>query len=423
MKNFLEGEAFDVVRNHNFRLFLIYRFLLTAATLMQSVIVGWQLYNITKDVLSLGMIGLTEVIPQVSIALFAGHFVDKWDRKKIIFYTTFLLLAGSSLLTVYSIPSLNIDKLWGVTPIFVTVFISGLVRGILMPANTALLGQLVRRDLLTAAATWSSTVWHIAAVMGPAIGGLVYGYLGIVPAYTLVLTLFMFCSVILLFIKNTGKVVQILGAAEGILVRIKEGILYVFRNKVLLSAFALDMFAVLFGGAVAMLPVFASDVLKVGPEGLGLLRACPAIGAIIMSVILTFRPPVSRSGHQLLYSVFGFGVCMIVFAVSTSFLLSAICLFLSGVFDNVSVIVRASILQIFTSDEMKGRVAAVNSIFIGSSNELGAFESGVAARLMGLVPSVIFGGVMTLVIVSAAAWKSPALRNLSLKESIKTNQD
>jgi len=419
MSKFLKGEAFEVVHNRNFRLFLIYRFLMTSATLMQSVIVGWQLYNITKDVLSLGMIGLTEVIPQVSIALFAGHYVDIWDRKKIIFHTTFLLLIGSALLFFYSIPSLNMHQLFGIAPIFVTIFITGLVRGILMPANTALLGQLVRRDQLTAAATWSSTTWHIAAVTGPALGGLVYGFFGIIPAYALVFVFYLLCSILVLFIKNPGKVVQIAGAAEGIFIRIKEGITYVFDNKVLLSAFTLDMFAVLFGGAVAMLPVFASDILKVGPEGLGFLRACPAIGAILMSVILTFKPPVTRSGPQLLYSVFGFGVSIIVFALSTNFILSAFCLFMSGVFDNVSVIVRASILQIFTSDEMKGRVAAVNSIFIGSSNELGAFESGVAARFMGLIPSVVFGGVMTLLIVSFAAWKSPALRNLSLKESVK----
>jgi len=419
MKKYLKGEAFEVVHNRNFRLFLIYRFLMTSATLMQSVIVGWQLYNITKDVLSLGMIGLTEVIPQVSIALFAGHYVDIWDRKKIIFNTTFLLLIGSALLFFYSIPSLNMQQLFGIAPIFVTIFITGLVRGILMPANTALLGQLVRREQLTAAATWSSTTWHIAAVTGPALGGLVYGFFGIIPAYALVFAFYLLCSILILFIKNPGKVVQIAGAAEGIFDRIKEGITYVFDNKVLLSAFTLDMFAVLFGGAVAMLPVFASDILKVGPEGLGFLRACPAIGAIIMSVILTFKPPVTRSGPQLLYSVFGFGVSIIVFALSTNFILSAFCLFMSGVFDNVSVIVRASILQIFTSDEMKGRVAAVNSIFIGSSNELGAFESGVAARFMGLIPSVVFGGVMTLLIVSVAAWKSPALRNLSLKERIK----
>ena len=195
----------------------------------------------------------------------------------------------------------------------------------------------------------------------------------------------------------------------------KEGIHYVFKNQILLGAFTLDMFAVLFGGAVAMLPVFASDVLKVGPEGLGVLRACPAIGAILMSVVLTFYPPVKHSGPLLFFSVFGFGLSMIVFAISKNFYLSAFVLFLSGVFDDVSVVIRASILQIFTSNEMKGRVSAVNSIFIGSSNELGAFESGVTARIMGLIPSVVFGGVMTLLVVSFAAVKSPTLRKLSLK--------
>jgi MFS family permease len=308
------------------------------------------------------------------------------------------------------------QHLWGVVPIYVTIFITGLVRGILMPANAALIGQLVQRKQLTSASTWSSTVWHIAAVTGPAIGGVVYGYFGIVPAYSLVFLFYLLCMVILMLIKSPGKVALIQGAAEGIFERIREGVVYVFQRKVLLNAFALDMFAVFFGGAVAMLPVFASDILKVGPEGLGFLRACPAIGAIVMSFILTFKPPVSHSGSQMLFSVFGFGLMMIIFAFSTSFILSACCLFLSGVFDNVSVIIRSSILQLYTSDEMKGRVAAVNSIFIGSSNELGAFESGVAARFMGLIPSVVFGGVMTLVIVSVTAWKSPTLRSLALKD-------
>ncbi len=416
MNNNFSGEAFKVLRNKDFSLFLSYRFLLTVANLMQSVIVSWQLYSITKNVLSLGMIGLTEVIPQVSIALFAGHFVDVWDRKKIIFYTTFLLLISSVILTIYSLPDSSMQQLYGVAPIFVTIFITGIVRGILMPAHTALLGQLVTRDLLTAASTWSSTVWHIGAVVGPALGGLVYGFWGIVPAYSLVLALYLICSILLLMIKSPGKVALVKGAVEGIFARIKEGIYYVFERKILLNAFALDMFAVLFGGAVAMLPVFASDILNVGPEGLGFLRACPAIGAIIMSVILTFKPPVSRSGYHMLISVFGFGLCMIVFALSTSFILSAFCLFLSGVFDNVSVIIRSSILQLYTADEMKGRVAAVNSIFIGSSNELGAFESGVAARFMGIIPSVVFGGIMTLLIVSVTAWKAPVLRNLALKD-------
>jgi MFS family permease len=360
------------------------------------------------------MIGLTEVIPQVGIALFAGHFVDIWDRKRIIFYTTFLLLLGSAILVVYSLPSYNFHETLGVWPIYLTIFLTGLTRGILMPAHTALLGQLVPRKLLTGAATWSSTMWQVGAVTGPALGGLVYGFFGVLPALSLVLVFYSVCTTLLLFIKSPGKVVIAEGSTEGIFARMKEGIHYVFNNQILLGAFTLDMFAVLFGGAVAMLPVFASDVLKVGPEGLGILRACPAIGAIIMSVFLTFYPPVKHSGHLLLFSIVGFGISMIVFALSRNFFLSAFVLFLSGVFDDVSVVIRASILQIFTSDEMKGRVAAVNSIFIGSSNELGAFESGVAASAMGLIPSVVFGGVMTLLVVSIAAFKAPSLRALSL---------
>ncbi len=421
MSRFFPREAFEVVHSRNFRLFLAYRFLMTTATQMQAVVVGWLLYDLTKNVLSLGMIGLAEVIPQVSIALFAGHFVDIWDRKKIILYTTFLLLFGSSLLAIYTLPQLDLHQLLGTLPIFITIFITGLVRGILMPAHTALLGQLVPRRLLTGAATWSSSVWQLAAVTGPAVGGLIYGFFGVVPAFTTVFLLYLSCTLLLVFIRSPGKVATGSSNEEDIFARIREGIAYVFNNQILLGAFALDMFAVLFGGAVAMLPVFASDILQAGPEGLGVLRACPAVGAIIMSVMLTFHPPVHRSGKLLLYSVVGFGLSMIVFAISKSFVLSAAALFLSGVFDNVSVVIRASILQLFTSDEMKGRVAAVNSIFIGSSNELGAFESGVAARLMGLVPSVVFGGGMTLLVVAVAAIKSPALRNLSLKDCVKGN--
>lgn len=414
MKKIFSNDAFEVMHIRNFRFFMFYRLLMTSATLMQSVVVAWLLYNITKNVLSLGMIGLTEVIPQVSIALFAGHFVDIWDRKRIIFFTSLLMLVSSVILVIYSLPSFDFHILLGVWPIYLTIFMTGLTRGILGPANTALLGQLVPRRLLTGAATWNSTTWQVGAVTGPALGGLVYGFFGVVPALVLVLALYLGCVILVMFIESPGKVVVPEGSTEGIFARMKEGIHYVFNNQVLLGAFTLDMFAVLFGGAVAMLPVFASDILKVGPEGLGILRACPAIGAILMSVILTFYPPVKHSGPLLFLSVFGFGLSMIVFALSKNFYFSAFVLFLSGAFDDISVVIRSSILQLFTSDEMKGRVAAVNSIFIGSSNELGAFESGVAARLMGLIPSVVFGGVMTLLISGFAAVKSPALRKLKL---------
>jgi MFS family permease len=394
---------------------------MTSAVLMQAVIVGWQLYDITKNPLSLGMIGLTEVVPQVCIALFAGHFVDIWDRKKIIFYTSFILIIGSALLLGTSIESGATRFLSGTTPIFITIFLVGLVRGILMPANTALLGQLVPRELLAGAATWGSTTWQVAAVSGPAVGGLVYGFFGIVSAYSLSFGLFVLSVIFLFFIKSRGRVVKASGKSDPMFTSISEGIRYVYKNQVLLGAFSLDMFAVLFGGAVAMLPVFASDILKVGPEGLGVLRACPAVGAILMSFYLTFYPPVKNSGKLMLINVAAFGASMIVFAISKNFYLSAACLFLSGAFDFVSVVVRNSILQMFPSNEMKGRVSSVNSIFIGSSNELGAFESGAAASLMGLVPSVVFGGVMTLIVVGFSARLFPKLRNLSLNDTAMEN--
>jgi MFS family permease len=418
MKKLFSNEAFNVLHHRNFRLFLAYRFFMTAAVLMQAVIVGWQLYDMTKDPLSLGMIGLTEVIPQVSIALFAGHFVEIWDRKRIIFRTSFLLLVGSAILLGSAMHFSNSGFFAGTAPIYVTIFLVGLVRGIIMPANNALLGQLVPREMLTAAATWGSTTWQVAAVSGPAIGGLIYGFWGIVPAYTTVFSLLLLCLIVVFFIKSPGKVIHATHSDSRIFVRIGEGIRYVFKNQVLLGAFSLDMFAVLFGGAVAMLPVFASDILKVGPDGLGILRSMPAVGAIIMSVFLTFYPPVKHSGKLFMYSVAAFGASMIVFAWSTNFYLSAACLLLSGLFDFVSVVVRSSILQLFVSNEMKGRVSAVNSIFIGSSNELGAFESGATASLMGLVPSVVFGGVMTLFVVVVTAFSAPKLRKMSLLDGI-----
>lgn len=407
--------SFTILNHKNFNYFLFYRFFMTTATLMQSVIVGWQLYSITKSVVVLGLIGLTEVIPQVSVSLFAGHFIDLYNRQKIIFYTTMLLLFGTAILIFYSIYSQTCIQLFGIAPIFITIFLTGFVRGILMPAHTAFMAQLVPQNLLPNAAVFNSANWHIAAVIGPAIGGLIYGFMGIEVAYSIVFLFYLTSTILIFNIKVETVTAIIQNNNEGIFKRISEGVKFVFNNQVLLGALTLDMFAVLFGGAVAMLPVFASDVLKIGPQGLGLLRACPAIGAIIMSVILMFYPPVKHTGKLLFISVAGFGLCMIGFGLSTSFILSATLLLLSGLFDNVSVVIRGTIIQIFTPNEMRGRVAAVNSIFIGSSNELGAFESGIAARYMGLVNSVVFGGAMTLLVLAVAAKKAPMLLNLRIK--------
>lgn len=409
------GEAFAAVRNGNFRYFLGYRFLMTMGTLMQSLIVSWHMYFLTKNVIWLGMIGLVEVIPQISISLFAGHYVDLWNRKKIVRNTTVLLLLGSAILTLYSIESFHSYQRLGIWPIFITIFLTGLSRGILMPAHTALLGQLVDKKDYANAATWNSANWQVGAVMGPAVGGLIYGFSSISIAYGSVFVLYLFS----IFMIGRVQAKHIINPAhpgeEDIFSRIREGIRFVMKSPELVGAFSLDMFAVLFGGAVAMLPVFASDVLHVGPEGLGFLRACPAVGAILMSFYLMFNPSVHNSGRTLLFCVATFGMCMIGFAFSHFFWLSALLLLLSGLFDNVSVVIRGTILQLYTPDEMRGRVASVNSIFIGSSNELGAFESGVAAKLLGLVPSVAFGGIMTLIVVATTARINPVLRKLSLK--------
>jgi len=413
---FLSDDAFIAVRNRNYRFFLGYRFFMTMATLMQSVIVSWHMYFLTKNVLWLGLIGLVEVLPQISIALFAGHYIDLWNRKKIVFNSTFLLLVGSSILLVYSIESFHAFEHVGVWPIFITIFLTGLSRGILMPANTALIGQLVEKPIYANAATWSSATWQIAAVVGPAFGGLIYGFSSITVAYSSIFILYLISLYIFSRVQITHIVkVVVPGEEEDIFSRIREGIRFVVKSPELFGAFSLDMLAVLFGGAVAMLPVFASDILHVGPEGLGFLRACPAVGAILMSFYLMFHPPVSNSGRTLLWCVAAFGLCMIGFAFSRVFWLSGLLLLMSGLFDNVSVVIRGTILQLYTPEHMRGRVASVNSIFIGSSNELGAFESGVAAKFMGLVPSVAFGGVMTLIVVAATARINPVLRKLSLK--------
>jgi MFS family permease len=320
------------------------------------------------------------------------------------------------ILLIYSSNAAYFSEKFGIIPIFVTIFLTGLARGILSPAQVALLGQLVPRNLYANAATWNSANWQVAAVMGPAIGGLVYGFWGIVTAYSLVFGLYTLSFFMIMLIK-VGRH-EVVETTEGVFTRIRSGISFVFKTPELLGAFTLDMFAVLFGGAVAMLPVFASDVLKVGPEGLGLLRACPAIGATFMAFVLMFRPPMKNTGNILFICVLGFGLCMIGFGLSKSFILSGLLLILSGAFDNVSVVIRGTILQLFTPDEMRGRVASVNSIFIGSSNELGAFESGVTAKLMGLVPSVVFGGIMTLTVVFATIKVNKPLRKLSLGNRI-----
>ncbi len=410
--NLNSKDAYAVLRIRDFRRFLSARFLLTFAVQMQSVIIGWQVYALTGDPLSLGLIGLSEVVPFLSIALYAGHMADKFNRKKIILISESVYFFCAVALLVISVFYTDLMKQSGPWPIYLTIMITGFARGFIFPAMNAFGTQLVNKELFGNASTWGSITWHTAAVSGPAIGGLVYGFLGMESAYFTVIAFTAFSFIYFSLIKN--RVFTRSNIEESVWQSLTAGVRFVFNNRILLSAISLDMFAVLFGGAVAVLPVFAAEVFHVGAEGLGILRAAPAAGSIIMSFILVYNPPFDAAGRNLLLCVFGFGLTIIAFALAENFYLAVIILAFSGLFDNVSVIIRGTIIQIYTPDEMRGRVSSVNSIFIGSSNELGSFESGVAARLMGLIPSVIFGGTMTLAVVFMVNRIAPGLRRLRL---------
>lgn len=380
---------------------------------MQSVIVGWQVYDLTHDPFSLGLIGLSEAILFLAVALFAGHVADMFNRKSIIVITATVYVLCAMVLLYMSFIMPGLYKTTGVLPLYLVIALTGLARAFFYPAQSAYMAQIVPRNLYANSSTWNSTVWHIAAVSGPAAGGLIYGFAGIHAAFICVVVLSAFSLVF--FFSSRSVPLPERDDTESVFKSLATGIKFVFNNQVLLGAMALDMFGVLFGGAVALLPVFASEILHTGPQGLGFLRAAPALGAVLMAMVLAYYPPIYRSGVKLLWAVGGFGACILFFAISGNFWLSFGLLALSGMFDNVSVIIRGTILQMYTPDEMRGRVASVNSLFIGSSNELGSFESGLAARIMGLVPSVIFGGAMTISIVLATAGFAPKLRKMEIR--------
>lgn len=394
-----------------FRRFIASRFFITIGIQIQFIVVGWEVFNATHDPLSLGMIGLSEALPFIAIALFGGHLADVTDRKKLL-----VIFNGILLLSILGLFSLSLSGLAGkdLWPLYGIVVITGIARGFLAPAFPAYMGQLVPRPLLSNASAWNSTFWHIAAVCGPALGGVIYGFFGGPIAY---LATFAFILTGFLFIFSFPKLgITAKAVKEPIFKSLGKGLRFVFTNQVILGALSLDLFAVFFGGAVAMLPMFASDVLHTGPVGLGFLRAAPASGAIIMALILAYKPVTVNAGRKLFINVALFGVCMIAFAYSTNIILSFIILALSGAFDNVSVVIRSTVLQLETPDEMRGRVMSVNSIFIGSSNEIGEMESGIAAKIMGLIPSVVFGGCMTILSVLSIYKLAPRLAKLDLED-------
>ena len=408
----LKTGFFSVLKTKEFLLFVIARFLITFATQVMAVIVGWQIFKLTNDPLSLGLIGLAEAFPFILISLYAGHVADIMNRKRIIQITVFGLLICALLLAFLSMDAASGIIATSTFPFYLIIFLSGIARGFFAPANFAFMPQLIQREMYPEAISWSSTAWQTGAVTGPSLSGIIFALIGF--KYTYLFMAFVAFLSLILYSMIAAKPVPPPNAEQSMNEKIREGLKFVFSNQVILGALSLDLFAVLFGGAVALLPIFARDILKVGAEGLGFLRAAPAVGAIAMALFLAYKPIERNAGKKLLLSVAAFGACMIVFAISKSFLLSFAALLFSGVFDSVSVIVRSTLIHTLTPENMKGRVSAVNSIFIGSSNEIGAFESGLAARLMRTIPSVIFGGCMTILVVSITAAKAKQLIRLQL---------
>ncbi len=401
-------DAFAAWKFKDYRLFLIAKVCMTIALQMQSVILSWLIYEKTKDPLSLGLIGLVEAVPALSIALFGGHLADRLSRRKIMIWSNVITLSVSFFLAAYVYDFGSIAT-W---PIYLTIFFIGVARGFHAPTQAAFWGQLVPKEIYVNASTWNSSLWQAAAVIGPAIGGFAYGFIGVF--YSSLIVCAFLCVTILCYLNIADRHVIYNNTHESIVDSLKAGVKFVFKNQYIISAISLDLFAVLFGGAVALLPIFADQILQVGASGLGLLRAAPAVGSVIMALFLAYHPPRFYAGYKMLLSVAAFGLCMIGFAFSTNFYVSMVLLFLSGIFDNVSVVIRSTIIQGFTPDDMKGRVSAVNSIFVGSSNEIGAFESGAMAKLIGLIPSVIFGGCMTLFVVAITYFKADKLKKLTL---------
>jgi MFS family permease len=400
----VDHDSYASLRVPNFRRLILAYATSSAAREAQIVVVGWQVYDITKDPLALGLIGLAEALPFIAVSLYAGHIADKGNRRAIALAGTFGLLLSAIALLVFTL--MHMTSVW---PIYAVIFLSGIGRSFARPSVQALSADLVPREIYSNAVAWRSSTWQFAAVFGPAVGGMLYGFAGAAAAYGVVCVFMAISIVAIAWIRHEPRPAPQNDISVGESLRV--GLRFVFNEPVVLSAMTLDLFAVLFGGAAALLPIFAK-MLGAGPEGLGVLRAAPAVGSFFTGVFLAHRPPIRRAGRTLFATVAIFGVCIIAFALSRSFYLSLVLLTLSGMADQISVVIRGTLIQIATPPHLLGRVAAVNGIFIGSSNEIGAFESGVAARLMGTVPSVIFGGAMTLIVVGLTALFSPKLRKL-----------
>lgn len=416
MSKIKSKDPYAAFRLKEFKSFLVIRFAMVFAWSMQFIVIEWEVYNITKDPLSLGLIGLLEIIPSLSVALFAGHFVDQNEKRGLLMKCLlgFSMISLALVALTWKGTAEYLSKhqiLWG---IYACVFVGGIVRAFIGPTIFSLMSLIVPKNLYANAATWSSSAWQMGSVIGPALAGFSILWFGVSWSLAIVL-LFAFIALIFIFRIEPKPIVN-KKIGEPIIESLKEGVRFVFKTKEILGALTLDMVAVLFGGAVALLPIFATDILGVGAFGFGVLRAAPAVGSFLTMMTMAYYPIRKNAGLKLLFAIAGFGLSIILFGLSEWFVLSILALFLSGVTDGISVIIRHTILQIYTPDEMRGRVSSVNSMFVGSSNELGAFESGLTAKLFGTVRAVVGGGIMTILIVTYTGFKIPKLRKLEFTD-------
>lgn len=399
------------LRNRSFVQLMLYRISTILSYQIVAVTVGWHVYELTRDPLSLGLIGLAEVLPFFCVAPFAGYLVDHLPRRKLGMAACSGLAVTAALLVLVTLrwPPAN-----GIWPIYASIALGGCVRAFLGPVYNALFARVLKREQFARGASIGSVVFQSGLVVGPAIGGVLVGVAGKHVAYATAAA-FGIVAVVALSRLQVTEPAPVLQRGP-IFASIRDGLRFVFGNQIMLGAMALDMFAVLFGGAISLAPAFIRDILHYGPEGLGILRSAPALGAVAAGLYLARKPLQANAGRTMLIAVAGFGLCMIGFGLSELFWLSAFFLLLSGLCDGVSVVIRSTILQLATPDDMRGRVSSINGIFIGSSNELGAFYSGSMARLLGLVTSVVLGGFVTIGVVAATAKLAPRLRRLDLRD-------
>ena len=400
----------SLLANHEFRALIGARATNALATSALATVVAFQAYELTHDPLALGWLGLVEAIPALSLVLFGGHVADRRDRRTIVVLTSAIVTGCAIVLAVLS--AAGALNLFGILAV---IFVTGIGSGFERPAQTALEAQVVPQAEAVRGISLLSSVSEAAAILGPAAGGIAIAVAGVAVTYAGIAVLLAVSTACLAAISR--KPIPTPLAGESMIRSLLGGIGYVGRSPALLGSMALDLFAVFFGGAIALLPIFATDILGVGAVGLGLLRTAPSVGALVVMLVAARRPPTAHAGRTLLLAVAGFGLSMIVFGASTIFAVSLVALFVAGVTDGVSIVIRGTILRVLSPEHIRGRVASVNWVFIGASNELGAFESGIAARLFGSVPSVIAGGLLTIAVVTATALLVPSLRTLGLGEA------